>query len=56
MLILASQSASRKAMLAAASVPFTAEAAGVDEEAAKASFVADGLDGRALADALAALP
>ncbi len=54
-LILASQSASRRAMLAAAGVPFTARAAGVDEEAAKASLRAEGLDGRALADALAEL-
>ncbi len=54
-LILASQSASRKAMLAAAAVPFHAEAAGVDEEAAKLAFKADGLDGRGLADALAEL-
>ena len=54
-LILASQSASRRAMLEAAGVPFSAVAAGVDEEAVKASFVADGLDGRGLADALAEL-
>ncbi|MDO6415998.1 nucleoside triphosphate pyrophosphatase [Sphingomonas sp. BIUV-7] len=54
-LILASQSASRKAMLAAAGVPFRAEAAGVDEESVKAALIADGLDGRGLADALAEL-
>ena len=53
MLILASQSASRRAMLAAAGVPFTAEAAHVDEDAAKASL-AD-LTPRDLADALAEL-
>lgn len=54
-LILASQSSSRRAMLEAAGVPFTAVAAGVDEEAVKASLMADGLDGRGLADALAEL-
>ena len=54
-LILASQSTARRAMLEAAGVPFTAVAAGVDEEAVKASFTADGLDGRGLADALAEL-
>ena len=53
MLILASQSASRRAMLTAAGVPFTAEAAHVDEDAAKASL-AD-LTPRDLADALAEL-
>ena len=53
MLILASQSASRRAMLAAAGVPFTAETAGVDEDAAKASLA--GLSPRDLADALAEL-
>ena len=53
MLILASQSASRRAMLAAAGVPFTAEVAGVDEEAAKASLAH--LSSRDLADALAQL-
>jgi len=53
MIILASQSASRKAMLTAAGVAFTAEAAGVDEEAVKAAMIAEGTDGRGLADALA---
>ena len=53
MLILASQSPSRRAMLTAAGVPFTAEAAGVDETAAKASLA--GLSPRDLADALAEL-
>jgi septum formation protein len=52
-LILASQSASRRAMLEAAGVPFAAEPAGVDEDAAKASL-AD-LTPRDLADALAEL-
>lgn len=54
-LVLASQSASRRALLTAAGVPFTARAAGVDEAAAKASLQAEGLDGRGLADALAEL-
>ena len=53
MLILASQSASRRAMLEAAGVAFSAENAGVDEAAAKASLA--GLSGRDLADALAEL-
>jgi septum formation protein len=52
-LILASQSMSRRAMLTAAGVPFTALVAGVDEEAVKASLA--GLSGRDLADALAEL-
>ena len=55
MIILASQSASRKAMLEAAGVAFTAEAAGVDEESVKAAMIAEGTDGRRLADALAEL-
>ena len=53
MIILTSQSASRKAMLEAAGVAFTAEAAGVDEESVKAAMIAEGTDGRRLADALA---
>ena len=52
-LILASQSASRRAMLVAAGVPFDAMAAGVDEEAAKAALAGSGP--RNLADALAEL-
>ena len=52
-LILASQSASRRAMLAAAGVPFEAVAAGVDEDAAKAAL--SGVGPRDLADALAEL-
>jgi septum formation protein len=52
-LILASQSASRRAMLAAAGVPFEAVAAGVDEDAAKAAL--SGVGPRNLADALAEL-
>ncbi|MGP1282265.1 MAG: Maf family protein [Parasphingopyxis sp.] len=42
-------------MLEAAGVPFDAMAAGVDEEAAKASLCADGIFARNLADALAEL-
>jgi septum formation protein len=55
MLILASQSASRRAMLDAAGVPFTAMAAGVDEDAMKAGLRAEGVSPRNLADALAEL-
>ena len=52
-LILASQSASRRAMLTAAGVPFEAVAAQVDEDAAKASLGRE--RPRDLADALAEL-
>lgn len=52
-LILASKSASRRAMLEAAGVPFEAVAASVDEDAAKASL--RDLKPRDLADALAEL-
>lgn len=55
MIVLASQSASRRALLTAAQVPFEALSPGVDEEAAKEALRADGLDARALADALAEL-
>ena len=54
-LILASQSASRRAMLDAAGVAYQAVPAHVDEEAAKESLRAGGADPRALADALAEL-
>ena len=54
-LILASQSASRRAMLTAAGVPHQAMTAGVDEESMKLSLRAEGHDARALADALAEL-
>lgn len=54
-LILASQSASRRAMLSAAGVPHEAMAPGVDEDAAKAALLADGLGPRDLSDALAEL-
>jgi septum formation protein len=52
-LILASQSASRRAMLTEAGVPFEAMAAGVDEDAAKATMAE--LSALDLADALAEL-
>ncbi|APL95844.1 Maf-like protein [Sphingobium indicum] len=55
MIVLASQSASRRALLQAAQVPFEALSPGVDEEAAKEALRADGLDARQLADALAEL-
>lgn len=54
-LILASRSASRRAMLAAAGVSFRVEAAAVDEESVKAALRADGIGSRNLADALAEL-
>lgn len=54
-LILASQSSTRRAMLAAAGVPHEAMAPGVDEESAKQAFRADRLNARQLADALAEL-
>ncbi len=53
MLVLASGSASRRAMLAGAGVPFTAESPGVDEDAVKASLAE--AKPRDLADALAEL-
>ena len=55
MIVLASTSAARRAMLEAAGVGFEAVAANVDEDAAKASFRAQGVDARTLADALAEL-
>lgn len=54
-LILASQSAARRAMLTAAGVPHQAMAAGVDEEGMKLALRGEGHDARALADALAEL-
>lgn len=54
-LILASQSASRRAMLDAAGVPYEAVPARVDEEATKAALRGEGAAPRALADALAEL-
>ncbi len=54
-LVLASQSTSRRALLAAADVPHEAASPGVDEDAAKAGLRAAGVDARGLADALAEL-
>ena len=54
-LVLASQSAGRRAMLEAAGVPHEAMAAGADEETAKESLRAGGISPRDLADALAEL-
>lgn len=50
---LASQSAARKQLLAAAGLAFTAQAAGVDEAAVKQSLLAEGHGPRDIADALA---
>lgn len=55
MIVLASESASRRAMLTAAGVPHEAMTAGVDEDAAKAALRAEGISPRNLADALAEL-
>lgn len=54
-LILASQSASRRAMLDAVGIPHQAVPAYVDEDAAKAAFAARGMTPRDTADALAEL-
>ncbi len=54
-LILASQSASRRAMLDAAGVSYEAVVAQVDEESATASLISGGIAPRDLADALAEL-
>lgn len=54
-LILASASAARRRMLEAAGLAFEVEVPRVDEESAKASLRAEGLNPRALADALAEL-
>ena len=54
-LVLASQSASRRAMLDAAGVPYEAVSPQVDEESAKASLLAAKVAPRNLADALAEL-
>lgn len=53
--VLASQSASRRAMLSAAGVPFEAVTAGVDEDSAKAALLGEGFGARDMADALAEL-
>jgi septum formation protein len=54
-LILASQSATRAALLRRAGVPFEAAAALVDEAAVKAAMLADGAPPQDIADALAEL-
>jgi septum formation protein len=54
-LILASQSAARRAVLEAAGIAFEAMAPMVDEESAKAALRSDGISARNLADALAEL-
>lgn len=55
MIVLASTSAARRKLLADAGVAFEAVAPGVDEAAAKASLLAEGLPPREVADALAEL-
>ena len=55
MIVLASTSAVRRKLLTDAGVAFEAVAPGVDEAAAKASFLADGVRPREVADALAEL-
>lgn len=54
-LLLASQSASRRRMLADAGVPFEPVSAGVDEDMAKDALLGEGVKPRDLADALAEL-
>ena len=53
--ILASKSAARRAVLDGAGVPYEVHVAGVDEEAVKASLLAEGAGPRDIADALAEL-
>lgn len=55
MIVLASGSASRRAMLEAAAVPFEVVRPQVDEDAAKDSLKAEGIEARGIADALAEL-
>lgn len=55
MIVLASGSASRRAMLEAAGVAFEIVRPQVDEDAAKESLKAEGIEARGLADALAEL-
>jgi septum formation protein len=55
MIVLASGSASRRAMLEAAAVPFEVVRPQVDEDAAKEALKAEGIEARGLADALAEL-
>jgi septum formation protein len=51
--VLASQSATRRAVLAGAGVPFEAVTSGVDEEAVKTKLVGEGAGPKAVAEALA---
>lgn len=53
MIVLASTSAARQAMLSAAGISFESMAPGIDEDAVKASLAHERLTGRDLADALA---
>ena len=53
--ILASKSAARRAVLEGAGVPYQSVVAGVDEDAVKASLLAEGAGPRDVADALAEL-
>ena len=55
MITLASQSASRRAILTGAGVAFEAVSPGVDEDAVKAGLLAEGAGPREVADALAEL-
>ena len=55
MIVLASKSAARRAVLDGAGVPYEATVAGVDEDAVKASLLAEGCGPREVADALAEL-
>ena len=54
-IILASKSAARRAVLTGAGVPFEVIVAGIDEDAVKASMLAEGASARDVADALAEL-
>jgi septum formation protein len=54
-IVLASKSAARRAVLEGAGVPFEVSVAGVDEDAVKASLLAEGATPRDVADALAEL-
>jgi septum formation protein len=54
-IVLASKSAARRAVLEGAGVPFEVAVAGVDEDAVKASLLAEGATPRDVADALAEL-
>jgi len=54
-IVLASKSAARRAVLEGAGVPFEVAVAGVDEDAVKASLLAEGASPREVADALAEL-